>query len=100
MISTDEEAKAIVSSAFRNNPTLENIHSNDKISQSEMKEIVKFAVNQVNFMLWAKRNHRKFYFKLIKLQNMCYTLDWDDPKDPQEFLNKWIKLAKEYENKL
>ena len=100
MISTKEEAKAIVSSAFRNNPTLESIHSENKISQLEMKEMMKFAVDQVNFMLWAKRNHKKIYFKLIKLQNMCYTLDWDDPKDPQELFNRWIKLAKEYENKL
>ena len=99
-LSIEEEAKAIVVWAFRNNPTLENIHSGeeadipDKISrikEKEMKEIMKYAVDQVNFYLWLKKNKKPVYNVLVKL-GLLFTTQWDKPRNPwnmyQEFMKK------------
>jgi hypothetical protein len=44
----EQQAKAIVADAFRNNHKLEELHANGKISQDDMKTIMKHAVDHVN----------------------------------------------------
>jgi len=78
-ISMNDEAKGLVADAFRNNPCLENLHSEDKISQEEMKTIMKYAVNRIYYWLWLKENSMFLYNMHLKLTHLIYSDRWDNP---------------------
>ena len=70
-LSIEQEARAIVLWSFRGCPTLESIHAGEeqdipenisRITEEEMKQIMKYAVDEVNFFLWLKEN-REFVYK-------------------------------------
>ncbi len=85
------EAKAIVALSFRNGP-IEDIHAgrpcptcaNDatysRISDDEMKTIMKNAVNHVYFMLTLRQTNPAGYEAMLAMGDV-YTAHWDDP-DP------------------
>jgi hypothetical protein len=84
------EAKMIVALAFRNGP-IEALHagkpcptcsadgSYSRISQEEMKRIMKAAVNTVYSLLWKKDNDSEASSKSLAL-GARYTQRWDDPE--------------------
>jgi hypothetical protein len=84
------EAKGLVALAFRNGP-IEFVHAGkdcptcagkseySHITQSEMKQIMKNAVNTVYKLLWLKRNDPDKYEATIELGNR-YTRSWDEPE--------------------
>jgi hypothetical protein len=84
------EAKSIVAQYFRNGP-IEDVHAGigcpvcagDKkyshITQSEMKRIMKNAVDKVHTLLWLKEHRPDSYQALIEL-GAHYTSEWDEPK--------------------
>ena len=84
------EAKMIVALAFRNGP-IEDLHAGktcptcsvesgySRISDEEMKEIMKAAVNSVYSLLWKKDNDSEAYAKSLVL-GARYTQRWDDPE--------------------
>jgi len=84
------EAKMIVALAFRNGP-IEDLHAGktcptcsvesgySRISDEEMKEIMKAAVNSVYSLLWKKDNDSEAYAKSLVL-GARYTQHWDDPE--------------------
>ena len=84
------EAKMIVALAFRNGP-IEGLHTGkpcptcsadsgySRISQEEMKGIMKAAVNTVYSLLWKKDNDSEAYAKSLAL-GARYTQHWDDPE--------------------
>jgi hypothetical protein len=78
-ISMEEEAKALVADCFRNNPKLEEIHSRNNISQDEMKEMMKYAVNRMYYWLWLKKKINFIYQKNLKLNGLIYSDSWDKP---------------------
>ena len=69
------EVKGLVAMSFRNGP-IEDIHADGRISQEEMKKIMKYAVNELYFLL-----------RLREVCPECYNLyilplfpwHWDDP---------------------
>jgi hypothetical protein len=83
------EAKAIVALAFRNGP-IEDVHSGktcptchgkaeySHITQGEMRQILKFAVDQLYTFLVMKKNEPKAYEALIACGEQ-YTVAWDEP---------------------
>jgi hypothetical protein len=83
------EAKAIVAFAFRNGP-IENVHAGrtcskchgkaeySHITQDEMREIMKSAVNRLYTLLVLKKNDRDAYERLIAFGER-YTSAWDEP---------------------
>ena len=83
------EAKMIVALAFRNGP-IEDLHAGkpcpicsadsgySRISDEEMKGIIKAAVNTVYSLLWKKDNDSEAYAKSLAL-GARYTQRWDDP---------------------
>jgi hypothetical protein len=83
------EAKAIVALAFRNGP-IENVHAGklcptcagqsgySRISDAEMKIIMKNAVDHVYDLLWLKIYDPVKYASQIDFGNQ-YTTRWDDP---------------------
>jgi hypothetical protein len=83
------EAKAIVALAFRNGP-LEDLHAGtpcptcignpdiSHISQEEMKQLMKTAVDVVYRFLWQRDYDPQSYAKQIAFGNQ-YTRNWDDP---------------------
>jgi hypothetical protein len=83
------EATMIVALAFRNGP-IEDLHAGkvcptcsadrgySRISDEEMKGIMKAAVNTVYSLLWKKENNGEAYAKSIVL-GAQYTERWDDP---------------------
>jgi hypothetical protein len=84
------EAKGIVALAFRNGP-IEGVHAGKEcttcagkpeyshITQAEMKNIMKQAVDTVYKLLWLKRNDPEKYEVALELGKQ-YTRLWDDPK--------------------
>ena len=84
------EAKMIVALAFRNGP-IEGLHTGkpcptcsvdsgySRISDEEMKGIMKAAVNSVYSLLWKKDNDSEAYAKSLVL-GARYTQRWDDPE--------------------
>ena len=84
------EAKMIVALAFRNGP-IEDLHAGkicptcsadsaySRISDEEMKGIMKAAVNTVYSLLWKKEYSSEAYAKSLSL-GARYTERWDDPE--------------------
>lgn len=85
------EAKALVAVAFRNGP-LEGIHagrscptcsqdpSYSRITQSEMRSLVKHAVDVLARLLALRREDSKTYYQLIAWEDLNYGLSWDLPE--------------------
>jgi hypothetical protein len=89
------EAKALVALAFRNGP-IENVHAGkacptchgkqeySHITQAEMRQIMKAAVDHLyTFMVLKERDHTA-YETLLQLGER-YTTAWDDPTSPKSF---------------
>ena len=84
------EAKSIVAMAFPNRP-IEDVHAGKEcptcagkseyshITQAEMKNIMKRAVDTVYKLLWLKHNDPEKYATTIEFGNR-YTRFWDEPK--------------------
>ena len=84
-----KEAKAIVALAFRNGP-IEDVHSGkvcpachgssvySRITDDEMKAMMKSAVNAVYKLLWNRDHDADAYRKSIEY-GVRLTSRWDDP---------------------
>lgn len=89
------EAKALVALAFRNGP-IENIHAGkacptchgdsqySHITQDEMRQIMKAAVDRLYTFLVMKQQDQKAYEALLSLGER-YTTAWDQPVFTREF---------------
>jgi hypothetical protein len=85
-----KEAKAIVALAFRNGP-IEDVHAGkvcpmchgspdySRITEDEMKAMMKCAVNAVYKLLWNRDNDLEAYRKSIEY-GVRFTSRWDDPE--------------------
>jgi sulfatase maturation enzyme AslB (radical SAM superfamily) len=85
-----KEAKAIVALAFRNGP-IEDVHAGkvcpvcngsaeySRITDDEMKAIMKSAVNAVYKLLWNRDYDSDAYRKSIEY-GVRFTSRWDDPE--------------------
>jgi aspartokinase len=83
------EAKALVALAFRNGP-IENVHAGkacpscqgdpqySHLTQAEMRQIMKAAVDRLYSFLVLRQHDQKAYDALISLGER-YTTAWDDP---------------------
>ncbi len=83
------EAKALVAMAFRNGP-IENVHAGkdcptccgkdeySHITQAEMREIMKTAVDRLYTFLVLKQSDHAAYEALVSFGER-YTTAWDDP---------------------
>ena len=96
-----EQAKSIVVLAFRNGP-IENIHADrsieitnadSRITDEEIKKMMKFAVNCVYGLLWLKE-HRPNLYKITIAYGTLSTKKWDDPDISIDSLSK-IDLKKD-----
>lgn len=84
------EAKSLVAFAFRNGP-IEDVHAGvecptcagkseySHLTQAEMKNIMKQAVDTVYRLLWLKQNEPEKYGATLELGNR-YTRFWDEPR--------------------
>jgi len=84
------EAKSLVALAFRNGP-IEDVHAGvecptcagkseySHITQAEMKNIMKQAVDTVYRLLWLKQNDPQKYEATLEFGNR-YSRFWDEPK--------------------
>lgn len=89
------EAKAIVALAFRNGP-IENIHAGrpcptctgqtgySRITDAEMKLVMKSAVDRVYALLTLKDENPEQYESRIQFGER-YTRSWDEPRMPKRF---------------
>lgn len=92
------EAKAIVALAFRNGP-IEDIHAGticpacdgkagiSRITDAEMKLIMKNAVNRVYALLQLKAAEPERYEREIAFGNR-YAARWDDPDVPSDLISR------------
>jgi len=86
------EAKAIVALAFRNGP-IEDIHAGklcptcsglsgySRITNQEMKALMKTAVDRVFALLLLKAESTTEYERQVEFGEQ-YTVNWDDPEPP------------------
>ena len=84
------EAKSLVALAFRNGP-IEGVHAGKEcptcagkseyshITQAEMKNMMKQAVDTVYKLLWLKQNDPGKYETTLEFGSR-YTRFWDEPK--------------------
>lgn len=84
------EAKSIVALAFRNGP-IEDVHAGKEcptcagkseyshITQAEVKNMMKQAVDTVYKLLWLKQNDPEKFETALELGKR-YTRFWDEPK--------------------
>jgi hypothetical protein len=84
------DAKAIVALAFRNGP-IEDVHAgkvcpvrygspdHSRITQDEMKAMMKSAVNVMYKLLWNREHDTEAYRKSIEY-GVRFTSRWDDPE--------------------
>jgi hypothetical protein len=84
-----QEAKAFVVLAFRNGP-IEEVHAGtrcptcadqavySKITDAEMKTIIKSAVDQVYWLLSLKRDNPAEYARQLSYGERC-AIGWDNP---------------------
>lgn len=84
------EAKALTALAFRNGP-IEELHAGrtcvachekpefSRISDAEMKRIMKAAVNAMYRLLWQREHDPDAYAQSLALGER-YTHQWDDPE--------------------
>lgn len=91
--STADEAKAIVALAFRNGP-IENVHAgtpcpscsgnpaHSGITQSDMKNIMKTAVDRVYSLLKMRDEQPDRYRRAVQV-GLRSTMNWDEPQDSQ-----------------
>lgn len=89
------EAKALVALAFRNGP-VENVHAGkacptchdnpeySHITQDEMRQIMKAAVDRLYTFLVLKQRDGKAYEAMLSLGER-YTVAWDEPVFSKEF---------------
>lgn len=80
-----DQAKALVSLAFRNGP-LEDIHADSHpggsgISDAEMKDLMIFAVDQAFWFLRLRDEFPSCFKAMVSIGNE-YTPRWNDPGDP------------------
>jgi hypothetical protein len=90
-----QEAKAIVLLAFRNG-LLEELHAGkpcptchsnpeySHITQAEMRQLMKQAVNRVYSLLWYKAANSKEYRDLVEGTRLL-TATWDEPRVTTKF---------------
>lgn len=86
------EAKSVVALAFRNGP-IEQVHAGrpcptcvgdagfSRISDDEMKAIMKNAVNRLYTLLLLKTENPREYERQLQFGER-YTLHWEDPESP------------------
>jgi hypothetical protein len=97
------EAKSFVALAFRNGP-IEDVHAGKEcpqcsgrteyshISQAEMKEIMKRAVDKVYALLWI-RTHSPTVYEHVVEAGRQYTANWDLPEHSKKEIEGMTKLA-------
>ena len=85
-----DETKALVALAFRNGP-IENLHAGipcpacsgkqeiSHITNNEMKNLMKSAVNTLYWLLWLREHDFQSYQEKLAMGRR-YTLRWDDPE--------------------
>lgn len=97
------ETKALVALAFRNGP-IEDVHAGkecptcavkkeySRITQDEMKQIMKRAVDKLYALLWIRTHSPEVYEAVVKMGNR-YALGWDLPEKSKEEIEKITRLA-------
>ena len=93
------EAKAMVALAFRNGP-IEGLHGGkpcaacagrqdvSRISNDEIKAIMKSAVDTLYRLLWQRENDPAAYLRNLELGER-YTVQWDDPELKKPWMSGW-----------
>lgn len=97
------EAKALVALAFRNGP-IEDVHAGkecptcagkaeySRITQDEMKLIMKRAVDKLYAVLWIRTHCPEVYEPVLRAGNR-YTVGWDLPEKSKEEIEAITRLA-------
>lgn len=97
------EAQSIVALAFRNGP-IEDVHSGmecpacsgkaeySRITQAEMKRIMKHAVDKLYALLWIREHSPSVYDHVVRAGNR-YTHAWDLPGHNREEIEQLARLA-------
>jgi len=94
------EAKALVLLAFRNGP-IENMHAGSKhcptckddpgysrISDPEMKQIMKVAVDRIATLLMLRESDEHEQYEKLVVSALDYVARWDEPHVVLEYVRK------------
>ena len=98
-------AQAFTAAAFRNGP-LEDLHAGktcptcdgkdeySHLDNSDIKALMKFAVDKLNVLLQLWQDEPAIFAKYVMYINRCYTSEWDAPENDAAIL-AGIKIAAE-----
>ena len=67
-----------------------------RISDKEMKKIMKYAVDEVNFYLWLKKN-KELTYKSVILFGSGITSHWDKPRNPESMYDELLKILSRHD---
>jgi hypothetical protein len=100
------EAQSLVAMAFRNGP-IEDVHAGadcpacsgkpeySHITQGEMKQIMKHAVDKLYALLWIREYCPDVYGHVVQAGNL-YTHGWDLPERSREEIELLARLAERF----
>ncbi|MBS3975882.1 MAG: hypothetical protein KGZ75_04015 [Syntrophomonadaceae bacterium] len=83
-------AKAITHFAFRNGP-VEDIHSNNQLTQGDMKTLNQYMVNRIAGLLTAIADHKWLHIEALLSHYKRYGTEWDKAEPDMEEINAVLK---------
>lgn len=86
----DAVAKAITHFAFRNGP-VEDMHSNDQLTQNDMKTLNKYMVNRIAGLLTAIADQKWLHLEALFSCYQFYGTEWDKAEPDIEEIDVVLK---------
>lgn len=86
----DVAAKAITHFAFRNGP-VEDMHSNNQLTEDDMKTLNKYMVNRIAGVLIAIADHKWLHLEALLSYYKNYGTEWDKAEPDVEEINDFLK---------
>lgn len=90
----DAISKAITHFVFRNGP-IEDMHTNNQLSQSDMKILNKYMVNRIAGLLTAIADNNWLQLELLLSYYRWFGTDWDKAEPDMEEINSALKICNE-----
>jgi len=86
----DIAAKAITHFIFRNGP-VEDMHSNNQLTQSDMKTLNKYMVNRIAGLLTAIADHKWLHLEALLSHYQLFGTEWDKVEPDMEEINSVLQ---------
>lgn len=83
-------AKAITNFIFRNGP-VEDMHSNNLLTQGDMKTVNKYMVNRIAGLITAIADNKWLHLEVLLSHYQLFRTEWDKVEPDLEEINSVLK---------